>query len=180
MTSLPNQVHTQVPASPLEAAPPVLPSDPLVFASGGAGGRRLIRTGVGLSLLGAAWLSLLIGNDIGDLLGLLLATSGVLLLIVTFWRRGRAFEVRREGICVQHGGRLFGESTLIPWESITFFGAKPTRDGRVCLVYRQQHIHGDLTLPGSKRDATDYAALVERLRFVLGNRYPGLRLGAVG
>ena len=175
MTSLPDQVSSlAIQATPAGGAA----GDPLVFAAGSTYGRRLMRAGIGLVLMGAGWLFwVLLPRDWGERGLMLLGSTGVILLLLAFWQRGRAFEVRREGIRLQHGGNIFGESTLIPWESITFFGAKSVREGEVCLVYRQQHVGGTHTLPGSERSEVDYAALIDRLQFLIGDRYPNLQLG---
>ena len=149
--------------------------DPLVFARGGTGRRRagIAAAGFALTAVGIAL------QARGAGVFVLMTLAGVAALAVAVWRRGRAFEVRREGIRLADGGRVFGEVNLVPWESVLWFGGRPTRGGRVRLCYRQQHVRGERSLPGGVRDGRDAELLLDRLRFVLGDRYPNLRLGGV-
>jgi hypothetical protein len=152
--------------------------DPMVFASGDDGRRRwrwfvsgLILAGVGLGVEAIA------GETVATA-GLMMMVVGVGLILVPIWRRRRSFEVRLEGVRLQHGGRVFGETTLVPWSSITWFGPRPARDAnRVRLVYRQQHIRGKQFLPGGNVTHEEADRLLDRLRVVLSDRHPGLRLG---
>lgn len=162
------------------AVRPDVAGDPLVFARGSDGGRRFTLGVIGLALLAAAWALFLFVNvpALRIAAGGMAAVGGAMLLFI-LWRRGKAFEVRREGIRLLDGGPVFGEMSLLPWESVTWLGARQTGEGVVRLVYRQQHITGERFLPGRPISIDAYDRLIDRLRVVLGNRYPNLRLGGV-
>ena len=151
-----------------------------MFASGGDGSKRLILGTIGVGLLVLAWMVFLfVEIGIVRVAGGILALVGAGLLLWVIWKRGRAFEVRAEGIRVFDGGSMFGETNLTPWESISWFGAKSAGKGRVKLVFQKTHSKRIRRLPGAGMTTDEYNHAIDRLRVVLGNRYRNLRLGGV-
>ena len=156
---------------------PTANRDPMVFARGSTGGRRLAVALAGLASAAVALACFAVGHGVGLVLA---GVPAAALLSVAAWRRGRGFEVRREGVRLLDGGRLFGERTLVPWESVVWFGTRPARTpGRVRLAYRQQHVRGERALPGGTLDADAADRLLDRLRFLLAARHPNLRIGGM-
>ena len=154
--------------------------DPLVFASGGDGRKRIVLGAIGVMMLVLAWLVFLfVQADLIRVLGGVLAVIGAGLLLWVIWKRGRAFEVRAEGIRVFDGGSMFGETNLTPWESVSWFGAKSAGKDRVKLVFQKTHSKRIRRLPGAGMSVEEYDHAIDRLRVVLGNRYRNLRLGGV-
>ena len=156
-----------------------------VFAAGSSVGRRRIWLALGFGLLFLAYLDWLVSDwspesaVVTQPVGLLLLVLGLLVLSLAAWRRTKAHQVRAGGVLLVSGGPLFGDRQLIPWGSITRFGGRRVGDDEVCLVFTQQHIDGEQKLPGRPMSVQDYDRLIDRLRVVLGNRYPDLELGGL-
>lgn len=110
---------------------------------------------------------------------LFVAIAGLAVLGAGIWRRARAFQVRGPGILLVAGGPIFGDRQLVPWGSITHFGGRRVGPDEVCLVFRQQHVSGEQSLPGAPLSVHDYDRMIDRLRVVLGQRYPQLELGGL-
>lgn len=162
-----------------------VPSAGEVFAAGSSIGRRRVWVLAGFALLVLAYGTWLMGalspqlRDFTDPSALLLAAVGLLVVSVAVWRRARGFQVRGDGIVLANGGPIFGDKQLVPWGSITQFRGRRSGPDQVCLTFRQQHIGGDLTLPGRPMSVHEYDRLIDRLRVVLGNRYAQLELGGL-
>jgi hypothetical protein len=110
---------------------------------------------------------------------LIIAALGTMVLSLGLWRRPRSWEIRSGGIQLVLGGPLFGDRQLIPWGSITHFGGRRTGPDEVCLSFRQQHVASVQTLPGQALTVEEYDRLIDRLRIVIGKRFPQLDLGAL-
>ena len=108
-----------------------------------------------------------------------IAALGAMVLSLGVWRRPRSWEIRSGGIQLVLGGPLFGDRQLIPWGSITHFGGRRTGPDEVCLSFRQQHVASVQTLPGQALTVEEYDRLIDRLRIVIGKRFPQLDLGAL-
>ncbi len=103
----------------------------------------------------------------------------ILMAIFALWRRGRSVEIRRRGIRLGSGGRSFGERQLVPWSSVIWFGGQRLRKGGVRLIFRQQHVPRDVRLPGRPMGEEEFHRLIDRLRVVLGDDFPRLRIGGI-
>ncbi len=152
---------------------------PGVFASGRSGGRRWLWVGGGLVLFAAAWAAQEYGGDLGVVLSLACLIAGIAAVGLAFWRRSKRFELRREGIKIQDGGRVFGESTVLPWQTVRRLGGRKMRGDRVVLYYQSTHDDGRCLLPGGILKTARYDQLMDRLRFVLKERHPHLQLGGL-
>ena len=172
MTSTPTPVQTVPDAAVMAEAPGV-------FASGRSGGRRWLWVGIGALMLVLAWIALEFGGDFGVAVALAMFLGGPTAIVAAFWRRSKRFEIRREGIKIQDGGRVFGESTLIAWPSVRRLAARRMRGDRVLLYYQQTHDDSRCTLPGGVMKVSRYDRLMDRLRFVLKERHPHLQLGGL-
>jgi hypothetical protein len=156
-----------------------------VFASGSSAGRRRLLVGAGLGLLLLAYVDWLIGElspaaaGVTGPVAMVLGLLGLTVLTLAAWRRSRAHQVRSAGILLVSGGPIFGDRQLVPWSSITHFGGRRSGDDGVCLVFRQQHIWGEQKLPGRALTVAEYDRLIDRLRVVLGGRFPDLELGGL-
>ena len=156
--------------------------DPDVLYRARTGGRwRAWATLLGVALIGGGIaLRWVVGDaPLGYLAPYVLGLPGLTLLWVAFWRRGRIVEVRRQGIRLGSGGTMFGERQLVPWTSIEWFGGRRQKDGTVCLVFRQQHVARDHPLPGKSIAEDEYHRLIDRLKVVLGDAFPRLRVGGL-
>ena len=156
-----------------------------VFAAGSSVGRRRMWVAAGCALLLVAYVDWLLGEWVPGMEGLtapsaaLLGALGLLVVTVAVWRRGRAFQVRSNGILLVTGGPIFGDRQLLPWGSLTQFSGRRVGPDEVCLFFRQQHVSGDKRLPGRPLTVHEYDRLIDRLRVVLGKRYPQLELGGL-
>ncbi len=162
--------------------PAASPSE--VFASGSSVGRRRVLVAGGCALLALGYFCWLFGEfwpSLTSLTGpaaLFFGAFGLIVLSLTLWRRSEVYQVRANGILLIHGGPLFGDRQLVPWGSITHFGGRRAGADEICLAYRQQHMP-ERKLPGHPLTEQDFDRMIDRLRVVLGSRYPHLELGGV-
>ena len=156
-----------------------------VFAAGSSAARRIGWLAVGAGLLVVAWADYLLGQWAPSLRGvtrvsaLALAAVGVVVLTLAIWRRTKGYQVRAEGLLLVTGGAIFGDRQLLPWSSLEWFGGRRAGPDDVTLAYRQQHVARDCPLPGRRLSVHDFDRLIDRLRVVLGDRHPGLKLGGL-